>query len=157
MKGMVNIMIQSYLETPTVLASNSSPIAFEVDCIRTRSATCQGWLQHSTGSPIYKILSGGRYKINFNTNVTSDVEGNVALGLYADGVLIPGTTVITEITTAGNYQNVSFEKVVPICCKSNTVLTVRSVPTVLIGTTPTSTETEIPTIQNANIIISRIA
>ena len=57
-------MIESYLEAPTVLASNSSPITFTTDSIRTRSATCQGWLQHTEDSPLYKIISGGRYKVH---------------------------------------------------------------------------------------------
>lgn len=150
-------MIQSYLETPTTLASNSGAITFSTDCIRTRSATCQGWLQHLQNSPLYKILSGGRYKVTFNANVTSATAGIVALGLYADGVLVPGTTVIAQVATAGNYYNVSFDKVIPICCKGNTTLTLRAIPSVLSGATPTATATQIPTIQNANMIISRLS
>ena len=144
-------MIESYLEAPTVLASNSSPITFTTDSIRTRSATCQGWLQHTEDSPLYKIISGGRYKVTFNANVTSTTVGSVALGLYADGVLVPGTTAIGQVATAGDYTNVSFGKVIPICCKGSTTLTVRSVPTV--GTTAT----QIPTVENANLIISRLS
>ncbi len=150
-------MIQSYLETPTTLSSNSSPIAFETDSIRTRSATCQGWLQHSTGSPIYKILNGGRYRVTFNANVTSDTAGVVALGLYLDGVLISGATIIAQIATAGDYYNVSFDKVIPICCKGNTTLTINAIPSVLNGTPAVATDTEIPTIQSANLTISRLS
>ena len=152
-------MIQSVLEPITTLTSNSATVPFANDDIRTRSANCCGWLQHDEGTPIYKILDGGLYKVSFNTNVTSSVAGTVALGLYDDGVLVPGTTVLAQITTAGDYINVSFKKSLKICCRGNTTLTVASVPSVLTGaTTPgTATVTEVPDIQNANYSIIKKA
>lgn len=153
-------MIQSYIETPPItLASNTSPIAFTRDCIRTRSCnSCTGWLCHNEGSPLYKILNGGRYRVTFNANVTSETAGTVALGLFMDGVLAPGTTVIAEVATAGDYYNVSFDKIIPLCCNADTTITVGSVPSVLTGVpTPTATDTEIPIIQNANLTITRLA
>lgn len=152
-------MIQSYIETPTALPSNTSPVSFVTDCIRTRGASCCGWLQHSEGSPLYKILEGGRYRVTFNANVTSAVAGTVALGLFMDGVLLPGTTVIADTAAPGTYYNVSFDKVVPICCRGDATLTVQSVPSVLtevpLPGTPTITEPAI--LQNANLTITRIA
>lgn len=152
-------MIQSVQEEITTLSSNSANVPFSNDDIRTRSASCAGWLQHDEGTPIYKILDGGLYKVSFNTNVTSSVAGTVALGLYDDGVLVPGTTVLAQITTAGDYINVSFKKSLKICCRGNTTLTVASVPSVLTGaaTPGTATVTEIPTIQNANLSIIKKA
>ena len=148
-------MIQSVLEPITSLTSNSASIPFANDDIRTRSASCAGWLQHSEGSPLYKILCGGLYKVSFNANVTSSVAGTIALGLYEDGVLIPGTTVLAQITTAGDYVNVSFDKLIKVCCNANATLTVASVPSVLTGdaTPGTATVTEVPVIQNANFSI----
>ena len=148
-------MIQSVLEPITTLTSNSAPVTFTNDDLRTRSADCCGWLQHTEGSPIYKILCGGIYKVSFNANVTSSVAGTVALGIYQDGVLIPGTTVIAQITTAGDYVNVSFDKLLRICCRGDATLTVQSVPSILTGSaTPgTTTVTEVPVIQNANFFI----
>ena len=150
-------MIQSVLEPITALTSNSAPIPFSVDDLRTRSANCCGWLQHSEGSPLYKILCGGIYQITFNANVTSAVAGTVALGLYQDGILIPGTTMIAQITTAGDYVNISFDKKLRICCNGDATLTVQAVPSVLTGaTTPgTATVTEVPVVQNANFSITR--
>ena len=152
-------MIQSVLEPITTLTSNSAPVTFTVDDVRTRSANCNcgGWLQHSEGSPIYKILCGGLYEVSFNANVTSSVAGSVALGLYQDGVLIPGTTVIAQITTTGDYVNVSFDKLVKICCRGDATLTVQSVPSILTGdaTPGTATVTEVPVIQNANFSITK--
>lgn len=154
-------MIQSVLEPITVLTSNTSAITFADDDIRTRRANCycNGWLQHSEGSPIYKILEGGIYEVSFNANVTSATAGTVALGLYQDGILIPGTTVIAEVVTAGDYYNVSFDKLLKICCRGDATLTVASVPNVLTGATipATPTVTEVPIIQNANFSIIKKA
>ena len=150
-------MIQSVLEPITILTSNTSAITFTDDDVRTRKATCCGWLQHNEGSPIYKILEGGIYEVSFNANVTSATAGTVALGLYQDGILIPGTTVIAQIATAGDYINVSFDKLIKICCRGDASLTVGSVPSVLTGATlpGTPTVTKIPVIQNANFSITK--
>ncbi len=150
-------MIQSVLEPITILTSNTSAITFTDDDVRTRKATCCGWLQHNEGSPIYKILEGGIYEVSFNANVTSATAGTVALGLYQDGILIPGTTVIAQIETAGDYINVSFDKLIKICCRGDASLTIGSVSNVLTGSTlpGTPTVTEIPVIQNANFSITK--
>ena len=88
-----NKMIQSYINTVTPLTSNTDAIAFQTDCIRTRSSTCCGWLNHSQGSPNYEILSDGEnnaiYNLNFDATVSSATAGVVAFGLFKDGVLIP--------------------------------------------------------------------
>lgn len=152
-------MIQSVNENIEVLTSNSSAVSFTNDDIKTRRANCycNGWLQHNEGSPIYKILEGGIYKVSFNANVTSATAGTVALGLYQDGILIPGTTVIAEVATAGDYYNVSFDKLIKICCRGDASLTIGIVPSVLTGATlpGTPTVTEIPVIQNANLSITK--
>ena len=150
-------MIQSVLEQYTTLASNTSNISFVNDDVRSRKANCCGWLQHSEGSPLYKILDGGLYEVSFNANVSSATAGTVALGLYQDGVLIQGTTVIAEIATAVDFYNVSFDKLIEVCCRADANLTVASVPSVLTGVTPTATDTEIPIIQNANFSITKKA
>lgn len=153
-------MIQSYLIGPALLSSNTSPIAFTTDCIRTRSAfPCGGWLCHSQGSPLYKITKGGNYRVTFNANVTADTAGYVALALFMDGVELPGTRVIAPIGTAGIYTNVAFDKVVPICCCGNGTLTVQSVASVQSGvsTAITNVTTQTPSIQNANLTITKIS
>ena len=152
-------MIQSVNESIEVLASNSSTISFLNDDVRTRKANCCNWLQHDEGSPIYKILEGGIYEVSFNANITSATAGTLALGLFQDGILIPGSTVIAEIVTAGDYYNVSFDKLIKVCCRGDATLTVQSVPSVLTGATlpGTATATEIPVIQNANFSIIKKA
>lgn len=153
-------MIQSYLTGPKLLISNISPLSFDRDCIRTRSASpCGGWLCHSQGSPLYKITKGGNYRVTFNANISSDTVGQVAFALFMDGVEVPGTRVQTEVTTAGIYSNVSFNKIVPICCCGNGTLTIQSVPFITTGitTAETTVETQVPTIQNANLTITKIS
>ena len=152
-------MIQSVNEMIQVLTSNSSTLSFVNDDVRTRSANCCGFLQHDEGSPLYKLLDGGIYEVSFNANVTSATAGTVALGLFQDGILIPGTTVIAEVATAGDYYNVSFDKLIKICCRGDATLTVASVPSVLTGATlpGTATVTEIPVVQNANLSIIKKA
>lgn len=143
----------------TALTSNSSPVSFINDDVRTKSANCCGWLQHTEGSPIYKILDGGLYEVSFNANVTSATAGTVALGLFQDGILIPGSTVIAEVATAGDYYNVSFDKLIKICCRGDVTLTIQSVPNVTTGATLPGTPvvTEIPVLQNANFSIIKKA
>lgn len=152
-------MIQSINESIEVLVSNSSPISFLNDDIRTRKANCCNWLQHNEGSPIYKILEGGLYKVSFNANVSSAVAGTVALGLFQDGVLIPGSTVLAEVATVGDYYNVSFDKLIKVCCRGDANLTIASVPNVITGAALPGTPvvTEIPVIQNANLLITKEA
>ena len=150
-------MIQSILEQFTILPSNTATVTFDEDDLKTRKANCCGWLQHNEGSPIYKILEGGLYEVSFNANVSSATAGTVAIGLYQDGVLLPGTTSIATIATPGDFFNISFDKLIKVCCRGDANLTVASVPTVLTGTAlpGTPTDTVEPIIQHANFSITK--
>ena len=150
-------MIQSVNEQIQILTSNTSTLSFVNDDIRSRNANCCGFLQHDEGSPLYKLLDGGVYEVSFNANVTSATAGTVALGLFQDGILVSGSTTIVEVATAGDYYNVSFDKLIKICCRGDATLTIASVPNVLTGATlpGTPTVTEIPVIQNANFSITK--
>ena len=81
------MMIESTNELALFLTSNQSQLTFSNDELRTKSATCCGWLQHEEGSPIYKIIEGGVYEVEFNANVTSLTAGVVALAYVGSGVL----------------------------------------------------------------------
>lgn len=148
-------MIESVITTPLTLTANNSNVTFAVDDLRTRNANCCGWLQHTQGSPLFKILEGGIYEIDLSATLTSATAGIVALGLYQDGILMP-STVSAETITAGGLANISFNKKIRVCCKANTTLTIASVPNVNAGATgTTSTATQIPIITNAIFGISR--
>lgn len=148
-------MIESVITTPLTLTDNNSNVTFAVDDLRTRNSNCCGWLQHTQGSPLYKILEGGIYEIDLSATLTSATAGIVALGLYQDGILMP-STISAETVTAGGLANISFNKKIRVCCKANTTLTIASVPSVNAGATGTTpTATQIPIITNAIFGISR--
>jgi hypothetical protein len=153
-------MIQSTREAPISLTNNSAAITFTSDTVRTRSCNnCNGWLCHQQGSPLYQILDGGYYEVDFNANVSSATPGVVALGLYQDGILVPGTTVASTITAAGDVENVKFTKIIKVCCRANASLTVASVPSVpdFTDLTAPGVDTQTPIIANANLVIEKLS
>ena len=95
--------------------------------------------------------------------VTNKVEknGNELIFVVQDDLTLiaPESGVITEVTTAGTYANVAFDKIVPICCCSNASLTIQAVPSVISGATGSEAPvaTQIPTIQNANLTITKLS
>ena len=152
-------MIESTQELPLTLTNNTSALTFTNDPIRTRSAcqnNCNGWLCHNQGNPLYQIVKGGYYEVNFNANVSSATAGSIALGLYQDGILVPGTTITTDITTVGVPENVSFSKTIEVCCRADANITVASVPSVPNLSTGVAIETETPIIQSANFTIKKL-
>lgn len=158
----MNGVIQSVKELPITLTNNTAPITFTDDDVRSRSANCycNGWLQHQQGSPLYQILDGGYYAVRFNANVSGATAGTpVALALYEDGIIVPGTTVIATITAAGDVENVSFDKIIRVCCRANATLSVASVPSVpdFTDLTAAGVDTQAPIIANANLIIERLS
>ena len=154
-------MIQTIINEPTPLISNSSAVVFDDTDIRTRCAFCSngGWLDYQNGNPIFKIFGNGYngyYNINFSASISSATAGVVALGLYEDGVLIPDTIRAVTIDAPNDYETISFNKKIRVCPRGTTNITVGSVPSVPTPDTPTTPiETEIPIITNATFNISR--
>ena len=148
-------MIESVQEQELILTSNEAPITFSDTDLRTASANCfNGWLNHIEGSATFNIVAGGIYEIKFNTNVTSASAGNVGLAIFADGTQLAGSEMDTPVTV-GVYTNVSASKYIRVCGRGSVSITVRSVPTITYD--GTTTDTQIPIIKNANIIIKRYA
>ena len=152
-------MIQSTNEAIQILPTNTSDITFLNDELRTRSATCSGWLNHTEGSSQYTILGNDNccqpavYRITFNANVTGAAAGSIEIGLKENGTAVAGASV-NEVVTPDEYQNVSFTKVIRLCPRENVTLTIGSVPAVS-GVTP-AIVTVPPTIKNANLIIEKV-
>lgn len=71
----------------------------------------------------------------------------------------PGTTVASTITAAGDVENVKFTKVIRVCGRASTTLTIASVPSVpnFADLTAVGVDTQTPIIANANLIIKKIA
>ena len=152
----MNGVIQAVQEAEVTLASNTASIPFADIDLRTASANCfNGWLNHNEGSPLFNILAGGIYEITFNANITSATAGEVAVALFTDGVQLAGTEMDSTIATAGDYENIGFNKKIRVCTRGSVTVTVNSVPTVTYNGTPTTTQ--IPIIKNANISIERLA
>lgn len=151
-------MIQSVQEQELVLTSNTSPITFADTDLRTASANCfNGWLNHNEGSATFNILGGGIYEIEFNANITSATAGVVGLAIFADGVKLAGSEMNSVVATANQYDNVSTTKKIRVCGRGSVSITIASVPTISSGTPVVVTDTQIPTIKNANISIERLA
>ena len=145
-------MIQSVQEQELVLVSNTAPITFSDTDLRTGSANCfNGWLNHNEGSAQFNLVSGGIYEIDFNANITSATAGVVGVALFADGVEVNGSEADAVVNAANEYANVSIKKYLRVCGRGSVSLSINSVPTI------NTTETEIPTIKNANIVIRRYA
>ena len=72
---------------------------------------------------------------------------------------MPGTTVASTVTAAGDVENLKFTKVIKVCGRANTTLTIASVPTVpdFTDLTAVGVATQIPIIANANAIFKKIA
>lgn len=150
-------MIQSYINIPVALTSNSSSVVFQKDCIRTNSCCgYRSWLCHNEGSANYDITQGGIYKISFNATVSSATAGIIAFALFNNGEQIPGTLMAETISTAGNYANIGINKKIRVCCNGNANISVRAVAFVPMATMPTTpVATQIPIIGNANLVIDR--
>ena len=156
----MNGVIQAIREEEYAFTSNTASLPFTTVDLRTRSAiNCASWMNHNEGSALFSILDGGVYRVNFNTNITSNTAGNVALGLFADGVLVPGTEMDVTIAAAGDWENISFNKEARVCCKGDVNLSIQSLPTTTFsGTgTPVVTPTQIPITKKANMNITRLS
>ena len=156
----MNGVIQAVQETERALTSNTASLPFDLVDLRTRSAiNCNGFMNHNQGSALFSILEGGVYEVTFNANVTSATAGNVALALFADGTQVAGTEMDATIATAGDWENISFDKKIRVCCKGTVNLAITSLPTTTFsGTgTPVVTDTQIPIVKNANINIERLS
>lgn len=152
-------MIQTIQVVPEILTSNTDNINFDTVDLRTNSANCCGWLQYMPGGSDFTIIGGGTFLVGFNANVTSDTAGIVALALKsATGTDVEGTEMDAEITTAGNYVNISFTKLLRVCPRVNTTIAVGSLPSTITGTTTlTNTPTKIPVVKDANLFIRKLS
>lgn len=156
----MNGVIQAVQENEITLTSNTASVPFADTDLRTRSAmNCCGFINHNEGSALFSILDGGVYEVTFNANVTSATAGQVALALFADGVQVPGTEMDSVIDAAGDFENISFDKKIKVCCKGTVNLAITSLPTIVYngGATPVITDTQIPIVKNAEISITRLS
>ena len=152
-------MIQSTNDAIQILTTNTSDITFSNDEIKTRGATCSGWLNHTEGTSQYTILGSGNwcqpnvYRITFNANVSGATAGSIEIALKENGVPVLGASA-NEVVTPDEYQNISFSKVIRLCPRENVTLTIGSVPAV--SNVIPAIETVPPTLKNINLIIEKV-
>ena len=142
-------MIETIINEPLALPSNASPITFDETDIRTRCATCNGWLDYSNGNPNFKIFGNGYtgyYDVEFSASVSTADAGVVAIALFQDGVMIPDTLRAVTIAAADDYETISFDKKLRVCPRGTTNISVQSVPSVINPTDPTTPITTQPPI-----------
>lgn len=137
-------MINSYTTTTQTLAPNAL-VTFANDKIKTGYT-----VTHAAGSTTFTLNKPGYYFITFNADATtSDVAGNVTLGLYQNGTAILGAEATNYAAAAVNIGNMAFSAIVqvrPSCCAvSNTT-----------NLTVVNTGVE-ATVTNANIVITKLA
>jgi len=153
-------MIETIINEPLILPSNTSPIVFDETDVRTRCASCCGWLDYQNGNPNFKIFGNGftgYYDVEFSASISSATAGVVAVGLFQDGVLIPDTVRAVTLAAADDYETISFDKKLRVCPRGTTNLSLRSVDTVPTPTDATTPITTVaPIITNATFSISRI-
>ena len=81
-------MIQSTQEQALFLTSNTSQVTFDNDDLRTRSATCCGFLQHEETSPVYKIIEGGVFDVEIGNNQVINFDTSkltvITCGAFSD-------------------------------------------------------------------------
>jgi hypothetical protein len=155
----MNGVIQAIQEQEITLSSNTASLPFATTDLRTKNASCCGWMGHNEGSPLFNVLEGGVYKVNFNANITSNTAGTVAMALFSNaGVQEPGTEMDAVIAAPGDFENISFQKIIKVCCKGDAALRIGSVPSVVYsgGATPVITDTEIPILKNAIFSVERL-
>ena len=154
-------MIQTIINEPLILTSNSSLIVFDATSIRTRCAYCcnGGWLDYENGNPIFKVFGNnynGYYNASYSFTISSATPGVIAVGLYEDGILIPDTVRAVTIDAAGDFETISFDRSIKICPRGDSSIVLASVPFVLdpleVGV---SVETEIPIIVAGSFKLSR--
>ena len=152
-------MIQSTNDAIQVLETNTSDIVFANDELRTRSATCRGWLNHTEGTSQYTILGSGNcnqanvYDITFTGNVSGETAGPVEIALKENGSRVIGASANATVVV-GEYTNITIKKRISLCPRENVTLTIGSVPAIS-SVTP-AVETVAPSIKNANIILEPV-
>ena len=147
-------MIESNINTVTALSSNTDSIAFTTDRIRSKDATCCGWLNHDEGSANYDILNGGLYLAKVKILASSAAAGEVAFQLYKNGEPIPGTLMAGTLAAAGDFTTLSVETGIEVCRRGDANISIRSVSAVPTPTDPTTPiTTQVPIIVNANFLL----
>ena len=148
------------------LANTMQEVALNAPVVFTASIPCnKGYVYHEDETGIF-ILRGivpnqcarfAVYRVTFNANIALPETGDVvpiAIALTVNGEPRPTSRAIFTPATTGDYGNVTSTAIIKVprsCCFS---LSVENVPAT---TDPLITPAPIIEVQNANLVIDRIA
>lgn len=146
------------------LANNVQEVSLNAPVIFTASIPCRkGYVYHEdeTGIFILRGITNGQcfatYQVTFNGNIAIPDGGTitpVAVAITVNGEPRLTSRAIFTPAAAGDYGNVTSTAIIKVpreCCFS---LSVESVPA---STDPTVTPAPVIDVQNANIVVNRIA
>ena len=146
------------------LANNVQEVSLNAPVIFTASIPCRkGYVYHEdeTGIFILRGITNGQcfatYQVTFNGNIAIPDGGTitpVAVAITVNGEPRLTSRAIFTPAAAGDYGNVTSTAIINVprgCCFS---LSVESVPA---STDPTVTPAPVIDVQNANIVVNRIA
>lgn len=146
------------------LANNVQEVSLNAPVIFTASIPCRkGYVYHEdeTGIFILRGITNGQcfatYQVTFNGNIAIPDGGTitpVAVAITVNGEPRLTSRAIFTPAAAGDYGNVTSTAIIKVprgCCFS---LSVESVPA---STDPTATPAPVIEVQNANIVVNRIA
>jgi hypothetical protein len=146
------------------LANGVQQISLNAPAIFTASIPCRrGYIYHEDETGIF-ILKGitqnqcfATYQVTFNGNIAipeGGTAGPIAVAITVNGEPRPTSRAIFTPAAAEDYGNVTSTAIIKVprgCCFS---LSVESVPA---AADPTATPAPVIEMQNANLVISRIA
>lgn len=145
------------------LANAVQEVSLNQPALFTASIPCtRGNVYHEDGTGIF-ILRGNtcncfaRYQVTFNGNIalpTGSAPGPVAISLAVNGEPRPTSRAIITPAAVEEYGNVTSTAIITVpkgCCFT---LSVRHVPA---SEDPTATPAPVIELQNANLVINRIA
>ena len=146
------------------LANNVQEVSLNAPVIFAASIPCRkGYVYHEdeTGIFILRGITNGQcfatYQVTFNGNIAIPDGGTitpVAVAITVNGEPRLTSRAIFTPAAAGDYGNVTSTAIIKVprgCCFS---LSVESVPA---STDPTVTPAPVIDVQNANIVVNRIA
>lgn len=146
------------------LANNVQEVSLNAPVIFTASIPCRkGYVYHEdeTGIFILRGITNGQcfatYQVTFNGNIAIPNGGTVtpvAVAIMVNGEPRLTSRAIFTPAAVGDYGNVTSTAIIKVprgCCFS---LSVESIPA---STDPTVTPAPVIDVQNANIVVNRIA
>lgn len=143
-------MINSVSVTAQTVLTQAN-ILFTADRVRSRrgDACNRGWLSHDAGSGQFILINNGCgcgvFEIQFNTNLTSDTVGALALVIQANGEAIGGTEMDYTPAASNVYASVSASTLVKVPAGGSVTITVKNISASSVLT------------KDANIIIQKVS